>query len=174
MAVNLTIADLVSHDMDFPTSGFASPDKAYGRETVVFPDGSATAAVTRPRWMPLGRDTTNKIRVRICWKAATYESPQKKVRWTGAFERYRQGVDDLTSPLNFAPAQVQLGDAPTAEAGVQKPIYTEILFTTNAQADAIDPGEMFRLRITRDASDTEDTFPGDAELLGILIYESTS
>jgi len=169
MAAPLVLADLIAHDFDFPDSSYASPDKGYGRETLVFePNAPNQVAISRSRWMPPGRDTDIDIIVVVCWKAPTYVAGEQ-VRWRAEFEWYKEGDEEfaLTTDHFDSPGKQGAGAIPQAE---HTPVYTTLLAFPNGEAAGIQPGEMFRVRITRDTT-VGSNYAGNAELLGVLIYE---
>jgi hypothetical protein len=89
------------------------------------------------------------------------------VIWNAAFERMDTALDiDADS---FATAIAAAAATVPGTSGFPK--YTTISFT-NAQADGIVAGEMYRLKITRDADNASDTAAGDAELLGVEVRQA--
>lgn len=85
--------------------------------------------------------------------------------WDAAFERI-SGQD--TDADGFAAVQSNDTTHPNATSGIET--VTEIPFTNGAQMDSVVAGDIFRLKITRDA--VNDNMAGDAELLGIEIKET--
>lgn len=103
--------------------------------------------------------------VMICWLASSATS--NDVVWNGAFERWEDDVTDLDSD-SFASPQAVTATAPSASG---EPSYDQIVFTA-AQIDGLVAGERFRLKITRDANNGSDDMAGDAELVGVHLYEA--
>jgi hypothetical protein len=102
------------------------------------------------------------VTVRLDWAGAT--ATTGNVKWDVAFERLNVGGPDL-DVNDFATAQT----ATTATAAVSgELVRTEIVFT-NAEADAIGPGEAFRLLVARDPG--SDTMIGDAQLLKVSLMQ---
>ena len=85
------------------------------------------------------------------------------VVWNVAFERIGDGVQDVDSD-GFAAVQTVTDTVPgtCGHVGV-----AAITLTHGAQMDSIAGGELFRLKVTRDADNGSDTASGDAELHGV-------
>jgi len=89
------------------------------------------------------------------------------IDWDVEFERIGEGVLDIDAD-SFASAQsVDNTTVPGTSGNVD---IVAVAFTDGAQMDSVAVGELFRLRVTRDAA--SDTATGDAELLGIEIIET--
>jgi hypothetical protein len=84
------------------------------------------------------------------------------VKWNAQIERLNEGGADLDVD-SFAAVQTV---TETTEGTSGELTYTGITFT-NAQADGIQPGESYRLRIIRDAVAGADDMVGDAQLLSV-------
>jgi len=170
MASGLVIADFAAFDLDLPDSGGPLPDRLDDREMLRFESAADQTAYTRPRFMPYGVTSSDyTITVRLCWKTASTNHDQP-VRWRIALERYSDTALDSDS---FGTEKVVV-DTPFAPdlAGDSRPHrarYTDIVFT-KTEADSIGPGDMFRIRITREIF--TGTMTQDAELLGVLVFES--
>ena len=112
-------------------------------------------------FLPPSYDGTSGITVTLAWKFTTYVGSQT-CDWEVSFFRVADDADTIES-FTFATAQTVLA----TEAGTAGELdYATIAFT-NAQADGAQGGEMFVLRVTRDASGGTAS-PGDAELAGVL------
>jgi hypothetical protein len=107
------------------------------------------------------------VTVYLHWAASTDTTAAHHCYWDAAFERI--AADDLDIDADsFAAAQSVDTDHCNATSG--KVTITAITFTNGAQMDSVVAGDLFRLRITRDAAN--DDLTGDAELLGIEIKET--
>lgn len=106
------------------------------------------------------------VTLRLHWAADTATSGA--CRWQVSFERIAT-AQDLDAD-GFATAK-SAGTTTGGTAGV--PNLTSITFT-QAEADALDLGEAYRLRISRDADGTTgtDDMTGDAHLLAVEVYET--
>ena len=90
------------------------------------------------------------------------------VVWDVSFERIGEGMQDIDSD-GFAAVQSVTATAPATSGNVD---IASIAFTDGAQMDSIAVGELFRMRVNRDANNGSDTMTGDAELLAIEIKET--
>ncbi len=99
------------------------------------------------------------LTVEINWVAAT--ATTNATTWTAAFERIAQNGQDIDSD-GFNTAQTQNSNCQSTNGRVTR---SEIEFT-NSQIDGLLAGEVFRLKVTRD---TTDTMTGDAQIVNIKI-----
>lgn len=106
------------------------------------------------------------LTVRIYWSAASATSGN--VVWEAAFERIDDEGQDTDSD-GFASTQTATAAAPGTSGAVQ---YTDIAFTDGAQIDSLAVGELFRLKINRDANNGSDTMSGDAEIHAVTVRET--
>lgn len=90
------------------------------------------------------------------------------VVWGIQIERHQDDVTDFDSD-DFAALQSVTA---TVASAAGEPQYSEITFTNGGQMDGLLIGESFRLRVTRDANNVNDTMAGDAQLARIEIRES--
>jgi len=90
--------------------------------------------------------------------------------WQAAFERMDDGTLD-TDADSFAAFQGAAGN-PNGTSGIMT--LVTITFTSGAQMDSLAAGEMFRLKVRRDADGSvgTDDVTTDAELVGIEIKET--
>jgi hypothetical protein len=107
--------------------------------------------------MPGQYDGSTALTVKFGWKFTTYVGSQT-CDWEISWCRVDDDTQSIES-LTFATAQVVLA---TEASAVGELDYAEINFT-NAQADGIQPGEMFVVKVLRDATGGTAS-PGDAEL----------
>ena len=89
-----------------------------------------------------------------------------KSYWDVSFERMTEQDIDSDS---FAAAQSG-NVSPNGTSGI--PVVLTIAFTDGAQIDSVAAGELFRLKVTRDANNGSDDWDGDAELLAVEIKET--
>ena len=88
--------------------------------------------------------------------------------WNAAIERIADDGDDMDTD-SFGTTMFAVPN-PNAISG--KLGYASITLTSGVNTDFIAAGEIFRLRISRDADNGADTMAGDAELWTVHIYES--
>ncbi len=89
------------------------------------------------------------------------------VDWDVAFERIGDQQQDVDSDSFAAVNSVDDTTVPGTSGNVD---VVSIAFTDGADMDSVAAGELFRLKITRDA--TNDDATGDAELHAIEIRET--
>lgn len=164
MASGNTLATFGPQDNIPPASFFATLDTRNGHLVLDFDaseDENAIFEGVLPRTYAGGGLT-----VYIHWAATSATSGN--CVWNAAFERIGEGQQDIDSD-GFATAQTVTAAAPGTSGNVD---IASIAFTDGAQIDSIAVGEVFRLKITRDADNGSDTMTGDAELLAIEIKET--
>jgi hypothetical protein len=153
-----------------PGTSYASVDIRNNHAVLDFADAADESALFTgilPRYYGGGGVT-----VRLIWAATSATSGT--CRWSVAFERLADAdtqTDDLDTD-SFATAQTTGASPPSGNAGQLQ--YTDIAFTDGAQMDSIAVGEMFRLKVMRDADGTSgtDDMTGDAELVAVEIRET--
>lgn len=166
MASGDTYAVFVAQDAFGPSSDFAIPDLA---ATTLIPvldfDDSTTKTAYFLGVMPGTYDGSSGLTVTLGWKFTTPGSSQT-CDWEVSFYRVADDADSVAA-YTFAAAQTVLA----TEAGTSGELdYADVTFT-NAQADGIQPNEMFILRVVRDATGGTAS-PGDAELFFAEVEET--
>ena len=93
------------------------------------------------------------------------------VVWDVSFERIGDGVQDIDSD-GFA--AIQHSGAVTVPGTSGNVDIASIAFTDGGQIDSVAVGELFRLKVSRDADSTNatDNATGDAELLAVELKET--
>jgi hypothetical protein len=86
--------------------------------------------------------------------------------WDVAFERLTAQDTDSDGFAAVQSTHVH----PNGTSGI--PVVATITFTDGAQMDSVAAGELFRLKVTRDADHGSDDWANDAELLAVEIKES--
>lgn len=106
------------------------------------------------------------LTVTLVWSASSATS--NNVVWGAAVRRVVDDAEDLdtshTYDYNFVTAP-----AASAQGEVS---YDNITFTSGADMDSLTAGEMFVLRVIRDADHASDTMAGDAELHFVHVKET--
>lgn len=105
----------------------------------------------------LGCYDGNGLQLQIKWSASTATAGE--VVWKAAIRRIADDAEDLDD----AHVYVYQSITATAASVCGEVDYTTIVFSS-AQIDGLAAGEMFILRVMRDADDEEDDMLGDAEL----------
>lgn len=106
------------------------------------------------------------VTVYIHWAGKTATSGN--VVWNSAFERIGEGSQDTDSD-GFATANAATATASGTSGNVD---IQAIAHTNGAEMDSVAVGELFRLKITRDADNGSDTMTGDAQLFAVEIKET--
>lgn len=147
-----------------PSSNFATPDTRNSHDVLDFDAGTDESAlftgVLDPAYDGGG------VTVYLTWMASSATSGN--CVWGAAFERIAANSHDLDSD-SFATANTATGAADGTSGEVT---VTTIAFTSGAQMDSVAAGELFRLKVYRDADNGSDTMTGDAELLFVEIRET--
>lgn len=114
------------------------------------------------------------ITVHLKWVAKTAATTSGDVVWAAAFREIIEGGDDLdvsqTYDFNWVAST-----APSTNGRIK---YAAITFTNGADMDNVGAGDMFILRIARNANWTTPTNPaadnmiGDSSLIGVVVVET--
>ena len=169
MASGDTLLIFTPHANEPPTSNFATLDMRNLHPVLDFDDTTDEEAVfsaVMPRNYAGGGLTLT-----LGWSATdTTVTPQNCV-WQAAFERIADDAQDLDSD-SFADFNTSGAVAEASASGELS--YDAITFTDGADMDSVAVGELFRLKIRRDADDTSgtDSLVGDAELSFVEIKET--
>lgn len=93
------------------------------------------------------------------------------VVWNAAFRRVADDAEDITTTsYDYATASNAVTATTASAAGEVD--YAAITFSDGADMDSLAVGELFILRITRDANNGSDDMTGDALLIAIEIKET--
>jgi hypothetical protein len=106
------------------------------------------------------------LTVDLLW--TTTSATSGNVIWEVSIERIGVNVLDIDGD-SFATA---IAATAAVDATIGEVIETSISFSDGAAMDSLVAGEMFRLKVTRDANNGSDTAAGDAELLAVVLTET--
>ena len=141
-----------------PATAFATFDTRNSIAVLDFDDGPTNEATSFVSIIPEGANLTSGLKIRLHWMATS--ATTGVVRWGVQLER---GNTDLDAD-SFDTA-VEANTTTSATSGI--PVVTEI---TTTSLDGLTAGDLFRLRVYRDSSDTtNDTMTGDAELITVEV-----
>lgn len=148
-----------------PASNFATLDTRNSHLVLDFDAATDESAVFRGI-LPVSYAGAG-VNVKLIWCATSATSGT--TRWAVAFERIPAGALDIDAD-SFATANTAGG---TADATNGETTETTIAFANGSEMDSLAAGEMFRLKVTRDADGTSgtDDMTGDAELVAVVITE---
>ena len=163
MASGDTIAGIIREQP--PATDYATPDETAAPLPIYDFNDATTQTMYFLCQMAGQYDGSSSINVILPWKFSTYVGSQT-CDWEVSFYRIQDDTDTVES-FTFAAAQTVL-DTEASAAGELS--YASITFT-NAQADGVQPNELFVLRVVRDATGGTAS-PGDAELVWPLIEQN--
>jgi hypothetical protein len=166
MASGDTLAVFTALDNMPPSSNYATFDTRNGYAVLDFDDTTDESAVFcgfMPRNYAAGGVT-----VTVGWMATS--ATTGTISLDVQFMSVTDDADDLDTK-SFAAAN---NANPTTASATGEVEYVTIAFTDGADMDSVAAGEMFLLKVTRDANGTTSTddLSGDAEILFIEIRES--
>jgi len=147
-----------------PTSNYATFDARNTHPVLDFDDTTNESAV----WtgiMPQSYAATTGVTVYIHYAMTSATSGD--IDWDVAFERIGDEVLDIDSDSFAAVNSVDNTTVPGTSGNVD---VVSIAFTDGADMDSVAAGELFRIKVTRDAA--SDTATGDAELVYIELRET--
>ena len=149
-----------------PTSAFATLDTRNAHPVLDF-DGATDEEAVFTAVLPAGY-AGNGLTVQTWWMFTSATSGSLRVQ--AAIERIDVSSLDLDAD-SFAAFQSAGGTAPGTSGRV---ILVPVTFTDGAQMDSLAAGELFRLKIRRDADGTSgtDDITTDAELVAVLVKET--
>lgn len=160
-------ADGVPPDTAYATldvlAGAASPT---GRLPVLDFDASTAEYIDFIGYLP-GHYSGGGLTVTLVWSASAATSGD--VVWRAAFRRVQDDAEDLDSTTHTYDYNSVTAPAPTAQGEVS---YDSMTFTHGVDMDDLTAGEMFVLRVSRDATNASDTMTGDAELHYVHVKET--
>jgi len=155
-----TYAVLTPLDNQPPTASFATLDTRNSIAVLDFDDTASEAAVFA-QVMSEAAALGSGLKIRIHWMATA--AVTGNVVWGAQIERSNTDLD----ADSFDTAATTTGSA-NASSGIVT--VTEILLTT---IDSVTAGDLYRLKVYRDAANGSDTMVGDAELVAVEIRSAT-
>jgi hypothetical protein len=153
-------------DDEAPSTAFATLDTRNGHPTLDF-DGSTDEEAVFTQVLPAGY-AGGGLTVDTFWSFTSATTGSLRVQ--AAIERVDTSSLDIDAD-SFASFNSAGGSAPGTSGQV---IKVTITFTSGAQMDSLAAGELFRLKIRRDADGTSgtDDIATDAELLAVVVKET--
>lgn len=147
-----------------PTSNFATIDERNQHPVLDF-DGGTNESTVFSAVMPRSYSGTTGVTVYIHYSMSTETS--NDIDWDVAFERIGDQQLDVDSDSFAAVNSVDNTTVPGTTGFVD---IVNVTFTDGADMDSVAVGELFRIKITRDAA--SDTSTGDAELHAVEIKDT--
>ncbi|UCE60478.1 MAG: hypothetical protein JSU63_01770 [Phycisphaerales bacterium] len=164
---HITLLQYDAHSFILPGSNAPAVDVVQNRPFLAFDDTTVETAVSKAVAVP-GQYAGGTLKASIGYMMASATSG--KIDLEVSVEAVTDGDSiDLDSASSFDTANTVNATVP-ATAG-----YVDVLTVTLANADGVAAGDMFRIKLERDADDgTDDTATGDARVLWVEIWEETS
>ena len=167
MASGNTLVVFMPQDNEPPASNYATFDTRNSHPTLDFDgatDEEAVFSSILPRHYAGGGLT---VYLHVAHTSATSGTS----RWQADIERMDDGTLD-TDADSFTGSFQSAACTASGTSGIMT--LVTITFTSGAQMDSLAAGEMFRLKIRRDADGTSgtDDITTDAELMGVEIKET--
>lgn len=168
MASGDTLAVFTAADNMPPSSAYATLDTRNGYLVLDFDDSTDESAIFCG-FMPRNY-AGGGVTVTVGWMATDTTVTPHVISLDVAFMSVSDDADDLDSK-SFAAANNANPQEASASGEVD---YATITFTDGADVDSVAAGELFYLKVTRDADGTTstDSLTGDMELLFVEIRES--
>lgn len=163
MASGDTLLHLLPFAGEAPSSNYATFNLRNGHPVLSY-DPSTDESMVWTSILPAGY-AGGGLTVTIIWASS---GTTNNVVWNAQIERLEDEGTDTDSD-SFASAQAATGAVPGTSGALQ---YTDITFTSGAQMDSLAAGELFRIKITRDADNGSDNSTADAQLYGVRIRET--
>jgi len=168
MAAGDTLAVFTPQNNEPPASNFATLDTRNGYLVLDFDDTTdeSESAIFRG-FMPRNYDGGG-VTVTVGWSATT--ATTGTISLDVAFMSVTDDADDLDTKA-FAAAN---NANPTTASATGEVDYATVTFTDGADMDSVAAGEMFFLKVTRDANGTTSTddVSGDMELHFVEVRET--
>jgi hypothetical protein len=147
-----------------PATNFAVLDTRNSIACLTFRDTTGDDSAIFVGVMPEGAALSSGLKVRIHWMSATQTSGN--VRWQAHFQRCDTGTDLDSDSFDANASNEATG---TASSTLGAPTITEITCGSGA-IDGIVEGDAYRLRITREQSDTtNDTMTERAQVFAVEV-----
>ena len=160
----------IIHQVMYPGTSFATPDIRAGgstpAESLLVHDFDAAADEFIDLLCSLNSYDGGGLTITKVWGASSATSGD--VVWQTAIRRFQDDLEDIDAAHTYDFNTVT-ATAPSLSGEVS---YDNITFTSGADMDSLANGELFILRVGRDADNVADTMTGDAELVGVVIKET--
>ena len=151
-----TLAVFTPRNNQPPAANFATLDTRNSIAVLDFDDATKESAVF-PAVIPEGASLGSGLVIRIIWMATSATS--NACRWEVSLERGNTDLDSDSFDTVATAATTTNGTSGIVSV-------TEITLTT---IDSVAAGELYRLRVARDAANAADTMTGDAELVAVEV-----
>ena len=147
-----------AHDADYFQNEMFPDKVATTGHFVAIAEDAGVPFVNWTKRLPISYQSGEDITIRIDWASLTATSGD--IVWQVEIER----LTVEGHPLNASNFDTPQEDTDTVSLTLSSIARSTIVFT-QAQFDDIEPGDSFRLRLTRNTADIDDTLIGDAVLV---------
>ena len=161
-----TLCGFFPMDNEPPSSNYATFDVRNGHPVLTFPDAVVYAAIFTGI-MPK-RYKGGDVNVLINWMSDGTST--STVCFSAQLERMDVGTTDLDADSFGTQVIDTTGVAGSSTSGIQS--QTTIALTTGAQMDSVVAGDTFRLKITRETGQANDTLASDVQLVSVYVKET--
>lgn len=171
MASGDTLAIFTPLNNEPPSSGYATLDVRNSRSCLDF-DADTDEEAVFTGIMPQSYANTTGVTVHL-WTGSSTDQTSGTIAWELLFERVIEDSTDLDAD-SFATSAAGNRFVQTAPTGASQIAHDTKAIAKGTVLDSVVAGDMFRLKIRRDADGTSqtDSMTGDAELFGIEIRET--
>lgn len=170
--VTLDAASFVGDDNAIVAAGdiAAVLDVQSGRQVIQFPDGSDEhAAVSLPFVWPSQYTSGNSVKVKLYAFGDSAPGENNVARFDVAFEAVTvSDAHDLPATADCFASEQSADGTVDADAGE---LWSVEITLTQAQADAIEAGDVVRLCVRRDSDHANDTYADTVWLYAVEILE---
>lgn len=161
-----TLATFFPFDNEPPSSNYATLSTRNGHPILVFPDAVVDVAIFTGV-LPASYGG-NGLTIDLLWMNSTTST--NKVCWSATIEYMDSGTTDFDADSFGTQVVDGTGVAANATSGIAS--TTTLALTSGAQMDSLVAGKSYRLKITRETGQGNDTQAGDAQLLSVHVKET--
>lgn len=161
-----SLAAFFPTDNEPPSSNYATFDVRNGHPILVFPDAVVYAAIFTG--VMSRRYAGGGLTILINWMSAGTST--NKACFSATLERVDVGTTDLDADSFGTQVIDTTGVAGNATSGIQS--QTSIALTAGGQMDSVVAGDVYRLKITRETGQANDTLASDVQITSIEVKET--
>ena len=174
MASGDLLCAFTPYHAELPSSNYATLDAitaATGLRPVLDFDSATDETAIFTGTMPNNYSAATGVTVKIKFAMDTTNTGTKNVVWDAAFERCEDAVALGAAGNDFAAVNSVTAVVDNTANNLEASTGT-ITFTAGADMDSVVSGDVFRLKITRDANNGSDDATGDAQVIAVEVWET--
>lgn len=168
------LAVFVPQHAELPATNYATLDAiaaATGSRPCLDFDSATDESAIFTGTMPNNYSAATGVTVKIKFSMDSANTGTKNVVWDVAFERCEDAV--ALGPAGNDFAAVNSVTAVVDNTANNLEVSTGVVtFTAGADMDSVVAGDVFRLKLTRDANNVSDDATGDAQVIAVEIWET--